>query len=228
MADSGTEVGVCHSCHCSEKVAGRRHSRCIPVSTKGPLTLGTKSRRVWERRLEPRVFSHLFLVQPQLFKNLSSCRQPKEDWHTVWKLLGALIPKWDLELQLYWHAFIPQFQRLELWWIQKRKFNFVVMNFWSVNFPDKWFIWDVCSIPYARKNPIFLSPLHKCIFHLLLIVLGMNSSSVYLESERALSAVRTIASRKRRVVFHRHSENEKSMFMQPSLTILSMPSHHHS
>lgn len=86
----------------------------------------------------------------------------------------------------------------------------------------------MCSIPYARKNPVFLSPLPKCLFHLLLIVFGLNSSSVYLESKRALRAVRTIASMKRRAVFHRHSENEKSLFMHPSLAILSMPSHHHS
>lgn len=58
------------------------------------LSLGTKHSRVWERRLELWVFSHLFLVQPQLFKNLSSCRQPKGDRHTVWKLLGAP-SRWD-------------------------------------------------------------------------------------------------------------------------------------
>lgn len=78
---------------------------------------------------------------------------------------------------------------------------------------------------YARKNPDFLL---KCLFHLLLIIFGLNSSSGYLESERALRAVRGIASMKKRVVFLRDSEDEKSLLMHPSLTILSMPSHHHS
>lgn len=32
LTDSGTKAGVCHSCHCPERVAGRRHSRCIPCS----------------------------------------------------------------------------------------------------------------------------------------------------------------------------------------------------
>lgn len=86
----------------------------------------------------------------------------------------------------------------------------------------------MCRILYARKNPVFLSLLPKCLFHLLLIVFGFHGSSVYLQSERALRAVRTIESIKRKVVFHQHSENEKSLFMHPSLTILSTPSHHHS